>query len=176
MQGDLNVDLLMLPVLHAIERHVKDRDAITDIYNRAYEAVMTSMDVNKERAEKAEAKLKSITERCEELESRLDLYHGNMMDVLQDALHKATEKITFLESSLSALRERTRWIPVSEKLPLPAQKRDGYMSDSSELVHVYPSPKNDRAVCYLHYLEKWSCSAEVTPTHWRPIDLPHEGE
>ena len=46
MQGDLNVDLLMLPVLHAIERHVKDGDAITDIYNRAYEAVMNSMDVN----------------------------------------------------------------------------------------------------------------------------------
>ena len=45
MQGDLNVDLLMLPVLYAIERHVKGRDAITDIYNRAYEAVMTSMDV-----------------------------------------------------------------------------------------------------------------------------------
>ena len=45
MQGDLNVDLLMLPVLHAIERHVKDRDAITDIYNRAYEAVMNGMDV-----------------------------------------------------------------------------------------------------------------------------------
>jgi len=45
MQGDPKVDELMLPVLHAIERHVKDRDAITDIYNRAYEAVMNSMDV-----------------------------------------------------------------------------------------------------------------------------------
>ena len=44
MQGDLNVDLLMLPVLHAIERHVKDRDAITDIYNRAYEAVLEVQD------------------------------------------------------------------------------------------------------------------------------------
>ena len=45
MQGDPKVDELMRPVLAAIKRHVKDRDAVTDIYNRAYEAVMNSMDV-----------------------------------------------------------------------------------------------------------------------------------
>lgn len=44
MQGDLNVDLLMLPVLHAIKRHVKDGTAVTEIYNRAYEAVMEVQD------------------------------------------------------------------------------------------------------------------------------------
>ena len=93
-----------------------------------------------------------------------------------DTIESLQSDVVNLASSLSALRERTRWIPVSEKLPLPAQKRDGYMSDSSELVHVYPSPNYDRAVCYLHYLEKWSCSAEVTPTHWRPIDLPDEAD
>ena len=45
MQGDPKVDELMRPVLAAIKRHVKNSDAVTDIYNRAYEAVMTSMDV-----------------------------------------------------------------------------------------------------------------------------------
>ncbi len=45
MQGDPKVDELMNPVLAAIKRHVKDRDAVTDIYNRAYEAIMNSMDV-----------------------------------------------------------------------------------------------------------------------------------
>lgn len=45
MQGDPKVDELMRPVLVAIERHVKDREAATEIYNRAYEAVMNSMDV-----------------------------------------------------------------------------------------------------------------------------------
>ena len=45
MQGDPKVDELMRPVMAAIERHVKDRAAITDIYNRAYEALMNSMDV-----------------------------------------------------------------------------------------------------------------------------------
>ena len=85
-----------------------------------------------------------------------------------------------LENYISALDEIKRlqseneWIPVSERLPLPAQKADGYYSDSSDLVHVYPAPKNDRAVCYLHYLEKWSCSAEVNVTHWRPLPQPPE--
>ena len=45
MQGNEPIDELMLPVLHAIKRHVKDRAAITEIYNRAYEALMMSMDV-----------------------------------------------------------------------------------------------------------------------------------
>ena len=44
MQGDPKVDKLMYPVEAAIKRHVKDRDAATEIYNRAYEAVMNSMD------------------------------------------------------------------------------------------------------------------------------------
>ena len=46
MQGNNNIDTLMMPVLDAIKRHVKDKNAITDIYNRAYEAVINSMDVN----------------------------------------------------------------------------------------------------------------------------------
>lgn len=45
MQSDPKVDELMRPVMAAIERHVKDREAATEIYNRAYEAVMNSMDV-----------------------------------------------------------------------------------------------------------------------------------
>jgi hypothetical protein len=45
MQGNEKADQLMIPVSRAIERHVKDRDAKTEIYNRAYEALMISMDV-----------------------------------------------------------------------------------------------------------------------------------
>ena len=43
MEGNSNIDALMMPVLDAINRHVKDRDAKTDIYNRAYEALLISM-------------------------------------------------------------------------------------------------------------------------------------
>jgi ribosomal protein L37AE/L43A len=48
MQDEENIDLLMIPVLKSIKRHVTSRDAITDIYNRAYEAVMISLDVKNE--------------------------------------------------------------------------------------------------------------------------------
>lgn len=44
MEGTKEIDELMCPVKTAIERHVKDRTAFTDIYNRAYEALMISMD------------------------------------------------------------------------------------------------------------------------------------
>lgn len=44
MQGDNRVDKLMIPVKRAIDRHVKDSDAKTEIYNRAYEALMDVMD------------------------------------------------------------------------------------------------------------------------------------
>ena len=46
MEGNENIDALMMPVLDAINRHVKDRDAKTDIYNRAYEAIIISMEEN----------------------------------------------------------------------------------------------------------------------------------
>ena len=44
MEGNQQIDILMIPVIKAIKKHVKDRDAQIEIYNRAYEAVQTSMD------------------------------------------------------------------------------------------------------------------------------------
>lgn len=41
--GDNRVEKYMSKVRVAIERHVKDSDAITDIYNRAYEAVFAAI-------------------------------------------------------------------------------------------------------------------------------------
>lgn len=46
MEGDPRIDKLMWPVLTAIKRHIKDKDAETEIYNRAYEAIMISMEAN----------------------------------------------------------------------------------------------------------------------------------
>ena len=45
MQGDPVIDKLMQPVITALMRHGIKGDAKTDIYNRAYEAIMNSMDV-----------------------------------------------------------------------------------------------------------------------------------
>lgn len=77
MEGDPRVDELMRPVRAAIERHIKDPDAKTDIYNRAYEALIESMNAldvsakvtakqiaenakNLQRAESAEAQLQVV--------------------------------------------------------------------------------------------------------------------
>lgn len=44
MQGNEKIDALMIPVSRALDRHVKDRDAKAEIYNRAYEAIYISME------------------------------------------------------------------------------------------------------------------------------------
>ena len=50
MEGNQQIDILMIPVMKAIKKHVKDRDAQTEIYNRAYEAIQISMDVTPKEA------------------------------------------------------------------------------------------------------------------------------
>ncbi len=84
MQGDPRIDRLIYPVELAIKRHVKDGDAVTEIYNRAYEALMMSIDAldvaakvtakqiaenakNLQRAEKAVAALKAERDLSDEL-------------------------------------------------------------------------------------------------------------
>ena len=105
----------------------------------------------------------------------LESWKHDAYKLLEDE-NKLNARIADLEAELACLRSEREWIPVSERLPLPAQKADGYMSDSSELVHVFPRPEKDRAVCYLHYLGKWSCSAEVKVTHWMPLPPPPTAE
>ncbi len=84
MEGDQRIDKLMFPVAQAIKRNLKG-DGFTDIYNRAYEAVMEVMDAldtsakvtaqqiaengkNLQRAEKAEKENTRLRE-----QSRCDL-------------------------------------------------------------------------------------------------------
>jgi hypothetical protein len=62
MEGIEEIDKLMRPVLTAIKRHVKDEDAITEIYNRTYEAIIESMDVNGKRIADLESENARITE------------------------------------------------------------------------------------------------------------------
>ena len=69
MEGNKRVDELMLPVLNAINRHVKDRDAKTDIYNRAYEALLISMDVNA--ALREQVRWIPVSERLPEYQQRV---------------------------------------------------------------------------------------------------------
>ena len=98
MQGYQKVDELMRPVHAAIKRHVKDGTAVTEIYNRAYEAVMEVQDAlnvsaavaskqiaenakNLQRAESAEAKVAALQAALEE--------EGHRNAVFTACLHKA---------------------------------------------------------------------------------------
>ncbi|MDQ0091640.1 hypothetical protein J2T12_005080 [Paenibacillus anaericanus] len=50
MKGNSSIDVLMIPVGNAISRHIQDfTPAYTDIYNRAYEALLT-MGIEKDAA------------------------------------------------------------------------------------------------------------------------------
>jgi len=72
MQGDPRVDRLIYPVELAIRRHVKDSDAITDIYNRAYEALMEvteALDVSAKVTAKQIAKSAFDLQRAERAEA-----------------------------------------------------------------------------------------------------------
>jgi len=62
MEGNKRVDELMLPVLNAINRHVKDRDAKTEIYNRAYEVIISSMDVMNMEISKLRSEVSALRE------------------------------------------------------------------------------------------------------------------
>ena len=71
MQGDSNIDTLMRPVMAAIKRHVKDGNAITDIYNRAYEAVINSMDEMNRCLQFANTTAMEMKHRAEAAEKRI---------------------------------------------------------------------------------------------------------
>lgn len=74
MQGDPLVDRLMMPVVAALMRHGIKGDAKTDIYNRAYEAVMNSMVVMDTMREQ----LSEANRRANGLDEIVQMY-GNMI-------------------------------------------------------------------------------------------------
>lgn len=85
MQGDAKVDELMRPVHAAIKRHVKDGDAVTEIYNRAYEAVMNSMDVK-------DAEISSL---LAVIDKAVDCYFNDKGDIIKikDAMYALRGKV-----------------------------------------------------------------------------------
>ncbi len=91
MEGDPRIDRLMRPVLAAIERHVKDSDAKTEIYNRAYEALLESMNA-------LDASVKVTAKQIAENAKNL-------------------QRAEAAEAKVAELEAAARWIPVTEKLP-----------------------------------------------------------
>lgn len=132
MQGEPRVDELMRPVNAAIRRHVKNRDAITEIYNRAYEAVMEVQDAlniaaavtakqiaenakNLQRAEAAEAR----AERLENELSEVVAYGGYYADI-ENRLPPEGQVVKVIASSthgvddFTVLRMNEKWYFASD--------------------------------------------------------------
>lgn len=106
MQGDPRVDDLMRPVRAAILRHVKNGDAVTEIYNRAYEAVMEVQDalnVSAAVTAKQIAENAKNLQRAEKAEARAERYKDTLNQI--DNWAKAYPLDVFPEPDFKRVRE-----------------------------------------------------------------------
>ena len=85
MEGNSDIDIEMIPVNAAIRRHVKNSDAFTDIYNRAYEALMRQTD-NTDTLRAELAALKEQNAGCTRMLSKLMTEHRELVEAVEKML------------------------------------------------------------------------------------------
>lgn len=165
MEGDKRVDELMMPVLTAIKRHVKDNDAVTEIYNRAYEALLISMDVKDLEISKLQSELTASRDNnakyfliLEEIYDALGMDDHTVSCVPE--IYKLQNENECLTEEIYDLREQVRWIPASERLP-----------DEGQAVFVYDELYGCVIVVYEN--SKWIYDMF---SYWMPLPLTPEGE
>ncbi|MHB0966031.1 MAG: hypothetical protein ACYC36_06195 [Bellilinea sp.] len=113
----------------------------------------------RDRVEKAEAELAEIKAGLSDPEVvHLNILRGQI--ALPDYYVRTTDSnglVAKLEAELAALREQTRWTPISEMLP--------------EVI--------EQVLCYAphyHSIEvRWTDQLGEAVTHWRPLPEPPEG-
>ena len=150
MEGNSNIDALMMPVLDAINRHVKDRDAKTDIYNRAYEAIIISMDVNA--ALREQVRWIPVSERLPELKT-----------------YASREDIIICPEDYTIV------ITVDDK----GYVSPAYFSYDGMFLDDYETPAEPMVYGKtLFFSECLDYSSEIinNVTHWMPLPLPPEVE
>ena len=111
-----------------------------------------------------EAENAASQERIEDLELRLDVYNGNMYDVVVLENER-------LRSELAALREQVRWIPVSERLP---EDYESVLIFTGAIITYgfHNSNIPQWAGDGIFYHSDWYNQV----THWMPLPQPPEGE
>lgn len=110
MQGDPVIDKLMQPVITALMRHGIKGDAKTDIYNRAYEAIMNSMDVMDTMREM----LQNMTP--EQLQRGAEIYDLLVQAVKDDEKYQAMTNAELAKELLSVWAEVPMFGKVSNLL------------------------------------------------------------
>lgn len=125
----------------------------------------------------------ALNARIAELELRLDVYNGNMYDVVVDENAKLEAQVVILKGMnfdfagslfkankrIAELEAERRWIPVSERLP----ERDGF----------YLVLENVNQVAgYYHWCKVFGWNTDggrtniQSVTHWMPLPEPPEVE
>jgi len=174
--GDNRVEKYMPKVREAIGRHITDKSANTDIYNRAYEAIYAAIiDYDKDNekavndmAESFESILKDANVYTIDLELKILRHYEH----LRKRLHEPFKQ---LQAKVKRLEEENRWIPVSKKLPkeegiyLTKYKGDGRQRLNEKMwIRSYPF--------WGIFKDNWIYKKQTKYciTHWKPIVLPRD--
>ena len=93
------------------------------------------------------------------------------LDTIEDRVHcsnPSLEDVVALIAELRKLREESRWIPVTERLP---EEMAGVI-----LAFVYQGNRNVTGDAYMNRGSWWSFGIEITdPIAWRPLPKAPEG-
>ena len=111
---------------------------------------------------------------CAEGECKDCAMHEDKQRCQENLLDKAAEAIERLTAENAALREKQRWIPVTERLPklIPSCAGTAY----SEAVNVLTTGRKVLTAIYdgtdfITDAEFWDAEGEEI-THWTPVLLP----
>ena len=97
-----------------------------------------------------------------------------LLDAAADLIEKLTDRCARYAEEIAVAQERTRWIPVTERLP-EVWRND----ETSELVNymIYSPDFGVDIGNYHAKAKKWLCMAlPCTVTHWAPLPEPPEVE
>lgn len=97
-----------------------------------------------------------------------------LLDAAADLIERLTDRCARYAEEIAVAQERTRWIPVTERLP-EVWRND----ENAELVNymIYSPDFGVDIGNYHAKAKKWLCMAlPCTVTHWMPLPEPPEVE
>lgn len=95
--------------------------------------------------------------------------HADMLSSAADMLQEYVDRCARYADEIMALRERTRWIPVTERLPAEGER----VLAATEGVFSGEAYLSCEGVWMRSYGVVWVSLADIPVTHWMPLpDVP----